>query len=829
MDERGRRDDISGRKQAEGEAAPQWPQRPVTPPPAAARPRLDPPVERGRTQGTPQGQGTQAPREGAGRVNPAPPAGLDETKVTRMLPVVEPSRFERGGQGGEPVLPPASPARLGGAAGQPLEGTAQRPAVQPGGGQTYQPNQPVRPQVRKPGGWQYERDEQGAGRNGSPYAAYEDRVQPYDGGYAPPSGPVTRRPEQPAPGQGRGYLAVNVEGTRRRRRAGSWVLWVLVGAVAIAAVGVMAFSLAWQGQYAGKVYAGVSALDIGLGGKTPDEAKKLLRDKVQGFAAQPFILTWRGKEWRPSAEQLGVKLDVDATVNDAFTVGRRGDALSNVAQQWDAAQTGYAVPLTVQISEPVMQDYLAGLAQTEIDQKLFDGDVRLNGTEVVALPGKEGRTLRVYDAIKVVRDGVAKAVSGSGDKIEQGKIDLPVEVVQPSVSAEEVQSIEGLLAVRVSGPITATAPGGKVMSLDRDALVRFTTIERNPDRSASRHIELGWNDKELKVLGAKWASDASRPPQNARFGWNNGSVAVLNESVDGFQTDANAVVSSIKEAAGTSDKRQYQLPGKVLTPTVSSKDIGALGIKELMGTGTSTFAGSSQERATNIRVAAGLINGAVVPPGGTFSFLQTVGGIDEAHGFVEGYVIAAERTQKGVGGGVCQVSTTVFRAAFWSGVKITERNQHSYRVSWYEANGEPVGFDAAVFDPGVDLTFINDSPGYMLLEAKTGPDSLTVNFYGTKPKGQVKLEGPAISNRLPPPPDVYQVDTRLPAGTKKQVETAHGGLDTVITRRIVTPGQPDKVDKFYSSYKAWPNWFIVASPSQVPGGVAPAPNPTPNP
>src|SRR5207253_8680408 len=136
-----------------------------------------------------------------------------------------------------------------------------------------------------------------------------------------------------------------------------------------------------------------------------------------------------------------------------------------------------------------------------------------------------------------------------------------------------------------------------------------------------------------------------------------------------------------------------------------------------------------------------------------------------------GYVIAAERTQRGVGGGVCQVETTTFRAAFWSGVKITERNQHSYRVGWYEANGEPVGFDAAVFDPGVDLKFVNDTGHYILVEAKVGADTLTINFYGTKVAAQVKLEGPAISNKTAPPPDVYEVDTRLPAGTKKQVET----------------------------------------------------------
>jgi vancomycin resistance protein YoaR len=172
----------------------------------------------------------------------------------------------------------------------------------------------------------------------------------------------------------------------------------------------------------------------------------------------------------------------------------------------------------------------------------------------------------------------------------------------------------------------------------------------------------------------------------------------------------------------------------------------------------------------------------------------------------------------------------MFRAAFWSGLDITERNQHSYRVSWYEAGGEPVGFDAAVFDPGVDLKLVNNTPSYVLIEAVVGADNiLRINVYGTKLPGEVKLEGPAISNRTPPPPDVYEVDPRLPAGTRKQVETARAGLDTTITRRIVVPGQPDKVDEFHSSYKAWPNWYIVASASQIPGSARPAPNPTPNP
>jgi vancomycin resistance protein YoaR len=616
------------------------------------------------------------------------------------------------------------------------------------------------------------------------------------------------------------YLAA--DDTERRPSRFRWVGWLFGGLLGIALIAATAFSLAWQGQYAGKVYAGVRVLGIDLGGKTPGEAEALIRDRVKPFTTEPVVLAWRGKEWRPSMDDLGIRLSVDATVEEAYDVGRTGDFFGNIAQQWASAQTGYNVPLTVQVSEPRMQEYLDSIAGAEINQALFEGDVRLKGAEIESMPGKEGRTLDTYAAIAAIRQAAVKLEPNQ-------RIDLPVTIVQPTVSAEEVRAVEALLAIRVSGPITATAITN-TFTLDRDALIRFTIIERNPNRDADRHIQLGWNDRELKTLAEQWVQRSNREPRDARFAWNGGQLAVLTESIDGFQTDVDTVVATIKQNADTSDRRTFELPGKTITPTVSSKDLPALGIKELMGTGTSTFQGSSQERATNIRVAADLLNGAVVPPGGTFSFLKTMGGIDEAHGFVEGYVIAAERTQLGVGGGVCQVSTTMFRAAFWSGLDITERNQHSYRVGWYEAGGEPVGFDAAVFDPGVDLKFVNNTTSYTLIEAVVGADNvLRVNVYGTKLPGEVKLEGPAISNRTQPPPDVYEVDPRLPAGTKKQVETARAGLDTTITRRIIVPGQPDKVDEYHSSYQAWPNWYIVASPSQIPGSARPAPNPTPNP
>ena len=778
MDDKGRR---SPERDDARDFKPSWPQRP-----GSERPRLDPPEP--SQQPPARGQDARRPASGSGAWTSTPtshtPSGhpVADPNSTRVLP--------RQDVPGPAAPPPPTPP-------------AQQPA----------PKQPR----REAGGKQYERYD----RTPRPYTGSEPYEEPDSyAGHTRAYSTTQRAHVQTHLDPRAKYLAA--DDTERRPSRFRWLGWVFGGLIGLALIAATAFSLAWQGQYAGKVYAGVQVLGIELGGKTADEAEALIRERIKPFVTEPVVLAWRGQEWRPSLDDLGIRLSVDATVEEAFNVGRTGDFFGNIAQQWASAQTGYNVPLTVQVSEPRMQEYLNSVAESSINQELFEGDVRLAGTQIEAMPGKEGRTLDTYATIAAIREAAAKLEPSR-------RIDLPVTIVQPTVSAEEVRAVEAQLAIRVSGPITATA-SSNTFTLDRDALIRFTVIERDPNRDADRHIRLGWNDRELETVAAEWVAKANREPRNARFAWNGGQLAVLTESIDGFETGVETVVGAIKQNADTTDRRTFELPGKVITPTVSSKDLPALGIKELMGTGTSTFQGSSQERATNIRVASDLLNGAVIPPGGTFSFLETMGGIDEAHGFVEGYVIAAERTQRGVGGGVCQVSTTMFRAAFWSGLEITERNQHSYRVGWYEAGGEPVGFDAAVFDPGVDLKVMNNTTSYVLIEAQVGADSvLRVNVYGTKLPGEVKLEGPAISNRTNPPPDVYEVDPRLPPGTRKQVETARAGLDTTITRRIVVPGQPDKVEEFHSSYQAWANWYIVASPSQIPGSARPAQPPTPNP
>jgi vancomycin resistance protein YoaR len=248
----------------------------------------------------------------------------------------------------------------------------------------------------------------------------------------------------------------------------------------------------------------------------------------------------------------------------------------------------------------------------------------------------------------------------------------------------------------------------------------------------------------------------------------------------------------------------------VRQPQIDSNKLDALGLKEVIGEGVSHFGGSAIERSTNIQVGAKYLNGALIKPHSTFSFLGQIGEISEKRGYMKGYAIVADQTVPDVGGGICQVATTTFRAAFYSGMPVVERHEHAYRVSWYEELGEPVGFDAAVYEPGVDFKFENSSDYWMAISAFVKNGNLYVQVWGTKPAGQtVELVKGQITNQKPAPPDRTEVDKTLAPGTKKQVDYAHPGLDTSITRVIKINGIEQKRDVFNSHFQAWPNIFKV--------------------
>jgi vancomycin resistance protein YoaR len=259
-----------------------------------------------------------------------------------------------------------------------------------------------------------------------------------------------------------------------------------------------------------------------------------------------------------------------------------------------------------------------------------------------------------------------------------------------------------------------------------------------------------------------------------------------------------------------------ELPVDELTPRITAANLGELGIRELVAEGQSSFSGSASYRVTNIQAGARRMDGVLIAPDEEFSFNDQLGEINAAQGFVEGYAIIGNRTQLEWGGGVCQVSTTVFRTAFWAGLPITERHAHAFYISWYDrfglgAYGDGQGMDAAIFTGVSDLRFVNDTGHWLLMQTVVDDAAqlLTVQLYGTRPDRQVLLEGPLISNEVRAPSEpVYIDDPQLPAGTLRQSDLARNGRDITIYRVIRQGDREVSRDTFFTRFRAWPNIFL---------------------
>src|SRR6266508_4190704 len=238
----------------------------------------------------------------------------------------------------------------------------------------------------------------------------------------------------------------------------------------------------------------------------------------------------------------------------------------------------------------------------------------------------------------------------------------------------------------------------------------------------------------------------------------------------------------------------------------------------LLGKATTGFATSIAERRLNIAIATAMFDGVVIQPGQEYSFLSA-GDFSETNGFVEGYAIVSGKLEKVIGGGLCQVATTMFRAASNAGMEITRRNGHTYVVYFYE---NILGFDATVYSPGVDFRWKNDSPGPVYLATTTNPGAATVTFelWGTTDGRVTTYEGPIARNVVQPGVATWQFDKELPAGAKKQLVHGRPGMDVNYVRTVKMPdGSIKHYDNWYTHYKPWNNFFTYGPGVKPPAGV----------
>lgn len=318
-----------------------------------------------------------------------------------------------------------------------------------------------------------------------------------------------------------------------------------------------------------------------------------------------------------------------------------------------------------------------------------------------------------------------------------------------------------------------------------------------------------YSEEKLQNLLTPIANKMYVAPVDAVFNLQNGRVVVFTPSSDGQEMDIEAIKSELKanfQSVITEKVKSlsFPIPTKIISPKITIDKINNLGIKELIGEGNSLFQHSIINRVYNVTLAATRLNGILVAPNEVFSFNKALGDVSAFTGYQQAYVIENGRTVLGDGGGVCQVSTTLFRAILNAGLPIIERHAHAYRVGYYEQDSPP-GIDATVYSPSVDFKFKNDTGKYILIQTSINPDiqQLTFSLYGTSDGRSVILTKPIISNEVPPPPDVYQDDATLPKGTIKQIDFSAWGANVSFTRTVIKDNKEYLSDKFISNYQPW--------------------------
>lgn len=317
-----------------------------------------------------------------------------------------------------------------------------------------------------------------------------------------------------------------------------------------------------------------------------------------------------------------------------------------------------------------------------------------------------------------------------------------------------------------------------------------------------------------KVLNS-FIEQVNKESIDALFSFENGKVNAFKPSSDGQMADLDTVKKDLNYQLEKVTLKQIPqkinipLSIKIIPPKITTDEANNLGIKELVGKGTSLFQHSIQSRIFNIGLATSRINGVLVAPDEEFSFAKALGDISAFTGYQKAYIIQNGKTVLGDGGGVCQVSTTFFRALLNAGLPITERHAHAYRVGYYEQDSPP-GLDATVYVPTVDLKFKNDTDNHILIQTEFNEQlqELSIFLYGTSDGRTVKITKPVIKNRTPPPPDLYQDDPTLQKGVVKQVDYKAEGASVSFTRDVIKDGKKIISDKFVSNYAPWQSVFL---------------------
>ena len=564
--------------------------------------------------------------------------------------------------------------------------------------------------------------------------------------------------------------------------------------------------------FAGRILPGVYFMDTPLGGLTTQQAQQTIQAHILPEIPQVINLTYQDRIFPTNLLEMGVQLDAARIAEQAFSTGRSGSFAVWSGDLVALLSGNKTLPTVLYFDENMAADTLQEIA-LQIDQPMIDALITFEGNEVHTAAGQIGRTVDIAASLSLIEDAIRQN--------DYSSLDLIVLEQSPDILDAEpfAQIIRDFLAADFSLVIPSEygLPSFQY-DLDSSTLAPMLELVKN-NHDENITIDLQFKESVLENLLSDLAPSFSILMEEPRFIFNDesGEIELFKNGITGRTLAIADSILQIQQqlAAGS---HQADLVFTYQHPSVADNATGTqLGVTELVQQQSTFFYGSSSARVQNIQTAAGRFLGLLVAPGEVFSMADAMGEISLDSGFTEALIIYNGKTIEGVGGGVCQVSTTLFRTAFFAGFPITERHPHAYRVSFYEKtagnyrDSSLAGLDATVYVPLVDLKFQNDTPYWLLMEAYVYPDSSQIvwKFYSTSDGRTIEWETTGPYNTIEPPEPKYYRNSELDEGEVKQVDWEAEGADIQVDRRVFKNGAFYFQDQFLTHYEAWGAVFEV--------------------
>lgn len=580
--------------------------------------------------------------------------------------------------------------------------------------------------------------------------------------------------------------------------------------VAIIVIAFVVYSLVFKSR----IYYGLHTGNLKYSYQTKEQVLSDLKSSSDDFLKQDIQLTYGDKKYQLKSAEISLAYNPESSADNVYNYARS----NNLDDYWKRLKAVFVhqnIAAVYTYNTEALTAKINSIAK-ELDQPEKDYSLSISGSQVTLLtdraPGK-----------RLSQDQLRSDIFSRFDQLQSKDISLVVVDKIPQVSLESAELAKKQAeAILAAGSLTLTYQTQQ-FTVDINSLGGWITTIAD-----GTNLLVDFDRDKINAYLQTISPLINSQPQDAMLAVVNGVVTVTQQSSNGVAVDYDATIAKVLAALRLRLDSTAELASQTVAisfstskPSITQETLASLGLKDLISTGTTSFTGSPKNRISNITVGAKLISGALIKPGETFSTLGRLGKIDASSGFLPELVIKDNKTVPEFGGGLCQVSTTLFRAAMNAGLEIVARQNHSYRVSYYEP---PVGMDATIYDPAPDFKFKNDTPGYILVQGKVTGTKITFEFYGTKDGRTVSMTDPVISDVTPPPPPIMENTDTLPVGTTKQTEKAHDGATASFTYTVMLNGQQLHKNTFVSHYVPWQAHILVGT-----GAVPVDPNATPAP